>query len=92
MSLADRIKKLISVFSFMRKTHGRIFSVTFITKEGSTRTLNCKVLRTPMLVRAVYPVIENNLLHRHGRSNCIRSFRALSVISMRCAGQTVKFG
>ena len=91
MFLTDRVKKLISVFSFIRRTNGRIFSVTFITKDGRTRTLNCKVLSKPMLVHFAYPVLENNLLHRNGRSNCIRSFRALSVLSMRCAGQIVRF-
>lgn len=91
MSVSDRIKKLISVFSFLRRTNGRIFSVTFVTKDGRIRTLNCKVLRAPMFVHFHYPVLENNLLHRNGRGDCIRSFRASSVISMRCAGQVLKF-
>lgn len=81
----DTIKQMILIRRFLKYTHGRIFSVTFKTVDGNWRTMNCKVLRTPSLFRPTYVVLENNILHRTGNINAsIRSFRAASVLSMRC--------
>jgi len=90
-SRIDTIKRIIAVFVFLRNTNGRIFSVTFVTVDGRERTLNCKFLYKPMLIRGHYPVLENNLLHRNGRDDCIRAFKAANVKRMRCAGQTLSF-
>ena len=90
-SRIEQIKKIISVFLFLRTTRGRIFSVTFVTVDGRERTLNCKTLYTPQMFRGHYPVLENNLLHKNGRDDCIRAFKASNVKRMRCAGQTLSF-
>lgn len=90
LTIAAKIRKIISVFWFLRNTQGRIFSVTFITTDGRTRTLNCKVLRSPLLIRGAYPVFENNLYHKIP-IDYIRSFRALNVLKMKCGRSSLDF-
>ena len=85
----DSIKQMMLIRRFLKRTQGRIFSVTFKTVEGNWRTMNCKVLSTPSLFRPTYVVLENNILHKTGSiEKSIRSFRAASVLTMRC-GETM---
>lgn len=87
---SNRIKKIIRVWKFMRDTHGRIFSVRFITTDGRERVLNAKYLGKPSMIRGHYSVLENNLLHRD-RTNCIRAFKALNVLELRCGQHHLTF-
>ncbi len=90
-SRLEQIKKIISVFFFLRNTRGRIFSITFITVDGRERTLNCKTLYTPQMIRGHYPVLENNLLHRNGKDDCIRAFKASNVKRLKCGNETITY-
>jgi hypothetical protein len=90
-SRIEQIKKIISVFIFLRNTRGRIFSITFITVDGRERTLNCKTLYTPQMIRGHYPVLENNLLHRNGKDDCIRAFKAGNVKRLKCGNEIITY-
>jgi hypothetical protein len=82
---SQNLHSMLNVRRFLRRTEGRIFSVTFRKKDGTVRTMNCTVLSSPMMIKPTYTVLENNLLHRTGKpKDSIRSFRANSVIRMKC--------
>lgn len=79
------INAMILVRNFLRRTRGRIFSVTFVKADGTIRTMNCKVLATPFMIKPNYVVLENNILQNTGTPKAsIRSFKADRVIRMTC--------
>lgn len=86
------LHKHYRVYTFLRRTQGRIFSVTFDKLDGSRRTLNCKILYKPTIIKSSYPVLENNILHKRLNINeSIRSFRTSNVIKLKCGNDFVSF-